>query len=194
MGKVLLDMAVSLDGFIAGPDGEDAGLHDWFFPPPGGRNAADTGVVEESIGKTGAILMGRRAYDLGEEVGGFAGTPYRVPHFVLSHGAPEEVSEGTPPFTFVQDGIESAVEQARAVAGEGNVVIGGGADVARQGIEAGLVDEIKIHLVPVLLGGGPRLFERLDTGRIRLERTGTIESPFATHLTFRVVERPSREV
>jgi dihydrofolate reductase len=190
LGIVLLDMAMSLDGFITGPEGEDAGLHDWFFPPAGGRNAADTGVVEESIGSAGAILMGRRTYDLGEEVAGFADTPYRVPHFVLSHGAPAEVDEGSLPFTFVSDGLESAIEQARAVAGEGNVVIGGGADVARQGMEAGLVDEIAIHLVPVLLGGGVRLFERLDTGRIGLERTETIESPFATHLRFRVVGRP----
>jgi dihydrofolate reductase len=188
MSKVLLDMAVSLDGFIAGPNGEDAGLHDWFFPPSGGENAVDARVVEESIGTTGAIVMGRRAYDLGEEVAGFADTPYRVPHFVLSHGTPEGVSEGAPPFTFVSDGIESAVEQARAVAGDRNAVIGGGADVARQALRAGLVDEMAIHLVPVLLGGGARLFGELGGGRIRLERTGTIESPLATHLRFRVLE------
>ena len=122
------------------------------------------------------------------EVGGFADTPYRVPHFVLSHGTPEKVSGDAPPFTFVADGVESAVEQARAVAGERNVVVGGGADVARQALEAGLVEEVAIHLVPVLLGGGTRLFGELDRGRVGLERTGTIESPFATHLRFRVLE------
>ncbi len=187
MGQVVLDMAMSLDGFIAGPGGEDAGLHDWFFPPEDGRNDADAGVVEESIRTTGAILMGRRAYDLGEEVGGFAGTPYRVPHFVLSHGHPEEILEDAPPFTFVSEGIEGAVAQARAAAGDRNVVVGGGADVARQAIAAGLVEEISIHLVPVILGGGPRLFGESGAGGIKLKRTATVESPFATHLTFRVL-------
>ena len=109
-----------------------------------------------------------------------------MPHFVLSHGVPEKVAQGTSPFTFVADGIECAVEQARAVACDGNVVIGGGADVARQGMKAGLVDEVAIHLVP-LLGGGTRLFEGFDIRRIRLERTETIESPFATHLRYRVL-------
>lgn len=187
MAKVVVDMAMSLDGFVSGPNGEDAGLHDWFFPPSGHRNAVDAGVVEESIGTTGAILMGRRTFELGESVAGFAGTPYRVPHFVLSHGEPREVSEGAPPFTFVADGIEGAVGRARAVADDRNVVVGGGADVARQGIEAGLVDEVAIHLVPVLLGGGTRLFEGSGARRIRLERTETLESPFATHLRFRVL-------
>ena len=187
MGKVVLDMAMSLDGFVAGPNGEDAGLHDWFFPPSGDRNAIDEKVVRESIGSSGAILMGRRAYDQGARVGGFAGTPYRVPHFVLSHGAPERIDEDAPPFTFVSDGIESAVERARAVAGDGNVVVGGGADVARQSLEAGLVEEVAIHLVPALLGGGTRLFD--GTGRIALEKTGALESPFATHLRFSVPGR-----
>lgn len=187
MARVVVDMAMSLDGFVSGPDGEDAGLHDWFFPPSGEGNAVDTGVVEESIGTAGAILMGRRTYDLGERVAGFAGTPYRVPHFVLSHGEPQELPEGAPPFTFVPDGIESAVERARAAAGERNVVIGGGPDVARQSMEAGLVDEIGIHLVPVLLGGGTRLFEGSAARRIRLEPTETLVSPFATHLRFRVL-------
>lgn len=184
MGRVVLDMAMSLDGFVAGPAGEDGGLHDWFFPPSGDRNAVDEKVVRESIGTTGAILMGRRTYDQGASVGGFAGTPYRVPHFVLTHDAPEEVEDGAPPFTFVPDGIESAVERARAVAGEGNVVVGGGADVARQSLEAGLVEEVAIHLVPVLLGGGTRLFD--GVGWTPLEQADVLESPFATHLRFRV--------
>lgn len=186
MGKVVLDMAMSLDGFVAGPNGEDAGLHDWFFPPSGGRNAVDEEVVRESISTTGAIVMGRRAYDQGASVGGFSGTPYRVPHFVLSHGDPEEAPDGTPPFTFFSGRVEDAVGRARTVAGDGNVVVGGGADVARQALGAGIVEEVAIHLVPVLLGGGTRLFGESGGVRMRLQRIGTVESPFATHLRFRV--------
>ncbi len=188
MAIVLLDMAMSLDGFIAGPDDEPGGLHDWFFPPSGSVTAGDAEVIDESIKTTGAIVMGRRTYDLGDKVDGFVDTPYRVGHFVLSHDVPEQVAKGGTTFTFVTDGIESALEQAKAAAGDRNVAVGGGASIAQQYIEAGLIDEIQIHLVPVLLGDGIRLFEHLDTEHIELERTRVIESPFATHLRFRVVK------
>jgi dihydrofolate reductase len=187
MAIVLLDMAMSLDGFIAGPNDESQGLHDWFFPPSGTVTAGDAEVIDESIKTTGAIVMGRRAYDLGDKVDGFLDTPYRVEHFVLSHDIPEQVAKGETTFTFVTDGIESVLEQAKVAAGDGNVAVGGGASIAQQCIKARLVDEIQIHLVPVLLGDGIRLFEHLDTEQIELERTRVIESPFATHLRFRVI-------
>lgn len=182
MSKVLLDMSMSLDGFVAGPNGEDGGLHDWFFSPAGGE------AVDESVGNTGAILMGRRTYDQGDRLDGFAQSPYAVEHFVLTHGAPERPARGEMKFTFVTDGIESAIERAKRAAGDGNVAVGGGASIARQSLEAGLVDEIQIHLVPVLLGEGIRLFERSGIGKVELEKTRVIEAPGVTHLMYRIVK------
>ncbi len=110
-----------------------------------------------------------------------------VPTFVVTHTVPQEwVYEGSP-FTFVTDGVESAVEQAKAVAADKDVAVGA-ASIAQQCIRAGLLDEININLVPVLLGGGVRLFEHLGTGPIELEKTRVIEAPEITHLTFRVVK------
>jgi dihydrofolate reductase len=188
MGKVTVDMSMSLDGFIAGPNGEPRRLHDWFFPPSGSVTAGDAEVIDESIKSTGAIVMGRRAYDQGDEVDGFVGSPYKVEHLVLTHDVPENVAEGEMTFTFVTNGIESAIERAKTAAGDRNVVVGGGASIAQQCIRAGLIDEIQIHLVPVLLSDGIRLFEHLGTEHIELERTRVIKTPFATHLRFRVVK------
>jgi dihydrofolate reductase len=185
VGTVLLDMTMSLDGFVAGSNDEDAGLHDWFFAPSGGSG----GVVDESVRTTGAIVMGRRAYDLGDKVDGFVDTPYKVEHFVLTHDVPEKVARGETAFTFVTDGIESALKQAKAAAGDKNVAVGGGANTAQQFIRAGLVDEIQIHLVPVLLGDGIRLFEHLGAEKVQLEKTRVIESPGVTHLRFHVVKK-----
>jgi len=182
MGKVLLDMNMSLDGFIAGPNDEPQGLHDWFFSPAGGE------VVDESVRKTGAIVMGRRTYDQGAEVDGFADSPYTVEHFVLTHHVPEETARGEMTFTFVTEGIESAIERAKVAAGDRNVAVGGGASIAQQCIEAGLVDEIQVHLVPVLLGGGIRLFEHLGAEQIELERIRVIDAPGVTHLMYRIVK------
>jgi dihydrofolate reductase len=142
MGKVLLDMSMSLDGFVAGPNNEDGGLHDYFFFPSGDIAR----VVEEGIKTTGAIIMGRRCYDLGDQLDGFANNPYKVPHFVLSHVVPEKSARGETPFVFVADGIENALTQAKAVAGDRNVVIGGGANTAQQFISAGLIDELHLYL------------------------------------------------
>ncbi len=182
MSKVLLDMSMSLDGFVAGPNGEDGGLHDWFFSPAGAE------AVDESVRNTGAILIGRRTYDQGDRLGGFAHSPYAVEHFVLTHGAPERPARGEMRFTFVTDGIESAVERAKVAAGERNVAVGGGASIAQQCLKAGLVDEIQVHLVPALLGRGIRLFEHLGDGKIGLETTRVVDAPGVTHLMYRVVE------
>ena len=188
MEKVLLDMAVSLDGFIAGPNDEDTGLHDWFSPPSGSVSAGDARLIEESVNTTGAILIGRRTYDLGDRTDAFVDTPYKVEHFVLTHDAPEQVASGETAFTFVTDGIHSALEQARAAAGGRNVAVGGGASVVQQALSTGLVDEVHIHLASVLLGGGIRLFEHSESGKIKLAKTRVVESPFATHLRFRVIK------
>lgn len=186
MGKALLYITVSVDGFIAGPNDEDMGLHDWFFPPSGSVSADDARVIEESVNTTGAILIGRRTYDLGDRVDGFVDTPYKVEHLVLTHDAPERAANGETVFTFVTDGIDSALEQARAAAGGRNVAVGGGASVVQQALGAGLVDEVQVHLAPVLLGGGTRLFEYSGFGKIKLERTRVVESPFATHIRFSI--------
>jgi dihydrofolate reductase len=115
--------------------------------------------------------------------------PFHHPVFILTHHPREPVTkEGGTTFTFVTDGIESALEQARAAAGDKDVAVGGGADVAQQYLKAGLLDELQIHIVPVLLGGGVRLFDNLDPDDVELEVTGVIESPAVTHVRYRVVK------
>ena len=113
--------------------------------------------------------------------------PFHVPVFVVTHEAREDLVKSDTTFTFVSDGIESALAQARAAAGNKDVSIGGGADIAQQYLKAGLVDEIQIHVAPLLLGGGIRLFDQLGDAQIKLEKTRVIDSPSVTHLRFRVV-------
>ena len=130
-------------------------------------------------------MTGRRTFDITNGWGG--SPPLGVPTFVVTHTVPQEwVYEGSP-FTFVTDGVESAVERAKAVAGDKDVAVGA-ASIAQQCIRAGLLDEVHVDLVPVLLGGGVRLFEHLGTTPIELERTREIAAPDVTHLTFRVVK------
>lgn len=193
MGNVLLDITMSLDGFIAGPNDEAARLHDWFFQPSNGEASQNGAVIAELIQTIGAIVMGRRMYDLGEKEGGFVDNPFRVAHFVLTHRVPEKVARGETPFTFVTDGIESVLKKAHAAAGGRDVCVAGGANIAQQCIRARLIDEIQIHLVPVLLGKGIRLFGDSGTDRIELERTRVIETPDVTHLRFRVINKMRRE-
>ncbi|MBB5377003.1 dihydrofolate reductase [Deinococcus metalli] len=179
VSRVFLDLAVSLDGFIAGPNGEDGGLHDWYFAP-----GAAEDLKAELLGSIGAIILGARAF--GTAPDGFD-TPYHVPHFILTHHARPSVTRGGAAFHFVTGGIESAVDQARAAAGDRDVCVAGGADVARQFLHAGLLDEIQLHLVPVLLGGGLPLFRDADPGRLTHVRT--VQSAHATHLTYRLSTR-----
>jgi dihydrofolate reductase len=113
---------------------------------------------------------------------------FHKPVFVLTHHAREPLTKGETTFTFVTDGIESALEQARAAAGDKDVALGGGANVAQQYLKAGLLDELQIHLAPVLSGGGVRLFDALDSDQIELECTRVIDSPAVTHLRYRVVK------
>jgi dihydrofolate reductase len=205
MGKVYADMGMSLDGYVAGPNAGphnalgDGGmlLHRWVFDLeswrerqslPGGRTNQDDEIVKEKNARNGAFVMGRRMFDEGE-VGWPDPPPFRAPVFVLTHHAREPwVRQGGTTFTFVTDGIESAVEQAKAAAGDKDVQIAGGANVVQQCVKAGLLDELQIHLAPVLLGDGIRLFERIGPEDVELEGTRVIDSPRVTHLGFRVVK------
>ena len=195
MEKVVLDITMSLDGFIAGPHDEvKTPLHQWLFngDVPSKYNSffklskESAKVFDELVKTTGSIITGRRTYDL---TGGWGGShPVSNSVFVLSHDIPKDVPEGSTAFTFVSDGIESAVKQAKKAAGKKNVYLMGGANVVQQCIKAGLVDEMMIHLVPVLLGDGIRLFDNLGGQQIELKQTEVIEAPDVTHLRFRVVK------
>lgn len=185
MAKVIVDMAMSLDGFISGPNGEDHGLHDYFFSPSGPTKE----VIEEGFRTTGTILMGRRAYEIGAAQDGFADDPYQVPTFVLTHRIPERAARGAEGFVFATDGIESALEQAKASSGDKDIVIGGGADIAQQYLKAGLVDEIQIHVIHILLGEGIRLFDQPRIGQIELEKIRVVDAVGVTHIRFRVTKQ-----
>ena len=183
MGKVLFGMAMSLDGFVNDRNGDVGRLY------PDLEALRKTEMLRELIKTTGAVVMGRRAYDMAE--GDFTGYEFQVPIFVLSHDVPEKVAKGENErlsFTFVTDGIESAIEKAKAAAGDKYVTVIGGANTAQQCIQAGLLDEVQIGIVPVLLGEGLRLFEHIGAEQIELESTRVIESPGVTHLGFRVVK------
>ncbi|HZO64755.1 MAG: dihydrofolate reductase family protein [Kribbellaceae bacterium] len=192
MSKVISGISMSLDGFVTGPNVSreqqlgDGGqvLHQWLHEP----DPLDSELLAEMGANVGSILMGRLSYDLAEGDGGWGdgGPAGPAPCFVLTHNAPAPETVRAPSvFTFVTDGIDSAVEQAKAAAGD-KVVGVHGASAAQQCLAAGLMDEIQISLAPVLLGSGTRLFEHLG-GQFQLERTNVINSSNATHLRFRVV-------
>jgi len=212
--KLILDISVSLDGFVAGPDqtlddplgqgGEH--LHEWAFATrafreshglDGGEDNVDSELAQAHLDRVGATIMGRRMFSGGEgpwaedpNANGWWGddAPYEVPVFILTHHAREPVTkDGGTTFTFVTDGIESALEQARAAAGDKDVAVGGGASVAQQYLAAGLLDEIQLHVAPLLLGDGARLFAGDDDGARRLDPVRVLESPTGVaHLRYRV--------
>ena len=202
MGKVATGLTMSLDGFIAGPnDGPEhplgeggMRLFDWYssgdteYAMPGtemvvrvSQQSAD--MLREAHSKMGALVTGRRTFDITNGWGG--NPPLGAPTFVVTHSVPEEWVYDGSPFTFVTEGVESAVEQAKEAAGEKDVAVGA-ASIAQQCIRAGLLDEIHVDVVPVLLGDGVRLFDNLG-GQVELERTEIIEAPDVTHMTFRVI-------
>ncbi len=193
MTRVIFDISMSLDGFVTASNVRpeeplgDGGqrLHEWVF----GDDERNRELLAEATNFVGAVIAGRRTYDLSVASWGADGPagPARVPVIVVTHAEPEDAPEGGV-YTFVTDGIESALELAKSAAGEKDVAVMGGADIGQQYIRAGLVDEISIHLVPVLFGGGTRMFENLGSEHIQLETAGVIETPAATHLRFRVVE------
>jgi dihydrofolate reductase len=152
------------------------------------KTEADAAIVDEIYASTGAVLIGKRMFDVGFEPWGDP-PPFGMPVFVVTHEAREPLPmQGGTTYTFVTNGIEAALELARAAAGDKNVGIWGGANIMRQYLRAGLLDEIQLHLIPILLGGGVRLFEDLDPDRIELRRTSSIETPSATHFRFEVVK------
>ena len=211
MSKLRLKISMSLDGFVAGPQqsvdnplgigGER--LHEWAFPlaiwrsqhgQPGGEVNESTEVVEESLANIGATLMGRNMFgghpgpwNSEQPWNGWWGRnpPFHHPVFVLTHHAREPLLlEGGNSFTFVTDGIESALDQARRAARGKDITLAGGARAAQQYLSAGLVDEMEISLVPTLLGGGERLFEKVGDDLHGLQLVRTVAAPGVTHLKF----------
>ena len=212
MGKVRFDIAMSLDGYVAGPNQSEDNpigvggmqLHEWMFPlaafreghgEQGGEVNESTPIVEAMFEDVGATIMGRNMFGpvrgpWGDDAWkGWWGDdpPYHMPVWVLTHHArePEQMQGGTT-FHFVTDGIESALEQAREAAGDKDVTIAGGASAIRQYLAAGLVDEMNISLTPVVLGAGERLLD--DLGDLKLEQLRAVEAPGVAHLKYRVVK------
>jgi dihydrofolate reductase len=195
MGKVVAEITMSLDGFVTGPDpGPESGLgtggeslHTWAFS----TDPVDREVLAAATGGTGVVVMGRHLYDIvdgphgwTDEVGYGAGLATEPPVLVVTRRPPETVRLADR-FTFVVDGVRSAVEKARAMAEERDVVIMGGGQVIRGALAEGLVDEVRLHLAPVLLGGGTPLFDA-GTGPRTLRQVHVRVSAHATHLTYRV--------
>ena len=209
MSETIIEISMSLDGYVAGPNQRpdeplgDGGeqLHEWAFATaswrePHGREGGDTGpddqILREARGRIGAEIMGRNKFgggpgpwDADEPWNGWWGDdpPFGYPVFVLTHHEREPLTLGDTTFTFVTGGIQSALDHARAAAGDRDVLIGGGASACNQYIAAGLVDELLLHVAPVMLGGGERLF--VDTGASQLECTQVVGSPRVTHLRYR---------
>jgi dihydrofolate reductase len=213
MSKVRADITMSLDGYVAGPDanleqplgagGEE--LHEWAVASQswrethgheGGERNADSDLIAEGVAATGAVVMGRRMFSGGSgpwepdpRARGWWGDdpPFHAPVFVVTHHEREPLPmEGGTTFHFVTDGIESAIEQARAAAGEKDVLVAGGGTVIQQAIAAGLVDELQVHVSPRFLGGGAPLFDGMPAD-VGLEIARVVDSPTVTHLRYRVV-------
>ena len=178
MGIVVLDMAMSVDGFAADANGRSV------YPIEGLRGTAS---LENMIEATGAVVMGRRAYDMAR--GDFTNYEYQVPIFVLTHHAPNIAARGTNAclsFTFVNGEAKHAIEQARAAAGGKDVTVIGGPCTFQQCINAGVVDEIQLRLMPFLVGRGLALFEEADVARVQLETTSSAQEGARTDMRFRV--------
>ncbi len=193
MTKVFAEISMSLDGFIAGPNlsvnnpmgdhGER--LHDWMFA---GKSSAETETYEvEKFKPMGAGIMGRAMLDLG--IGPWGENPtFHMPIFVLSHEAHKPITkQGGTTYYFVTDGIERALKQAEEAADGKDIIVLGGANAIQQFIRVGLLDELEIHLIPILLGSGTRLFDNL--GSLKLEKTAAKDTPAVTHLRYKIAEK-----
>ncbi len=213
MSKVRVHISISLDGYVAGPNQSEenplgqggGGLHDWAlglraFREPhgmeGGEVNASTSVIEESLDNTGAEIMGRGKF--GPPGGGPWGDdpwtgwwgedpPFHKPVFVVTHHERDPLTLSDTTFTFVTGGIESALEQAKEAAGGKDVFIGGGADIINQYLAAGVVDELEVHISPLILGDGERLFDGIGPD-LKLEQLRAVEAPGVAHLKYRVVK------
>ena len=200
MGKVIAGITVSLDGFVTGPNDRfgaglgDGGerLHYWVFGGPwtyddenhGSASEVDQEYLDSVFSSGGAWLVGRTMHDV---VDGWGDDPgFGVPVYVVTHRPHETVVKGDTTFEFVTEGTEAALEQARATAADKNVILMGGADLLRQYLDAGVVDEFTLTIAPVLLGAGKRLFDGIERTDLGFERTSVIESPYATHLRYEV--------
>jgi dihydrofolate reductase len=197
MTRIVAGITTSVDGYITGPnDGPGQGLgeggerlHYWVFggpwtydeEPRGEPTGADREYLDEAMARGGAVVIGRNMYEAAEAWGGQ--NPFGVPLFVVTHRPEDEPPGGE--FTFV-GGLDEAIKRAREAAGGKDVAIGGGADVIRQALRAGVVDELTISVAPLVLGGGKRLFEGFDE-RLDLEPVGVRHSTWATHVTYRVL-------
>lgn len=197
MTKVAGGITISLDGYIAGPnDGPGRGLgdggerlHYWVFGGPwsydevprGEPTGADEEYLDKAMTRAGAVVIGRNMYEAAEAWGGH--NPFAVPLFVVTHRPEDEPAEGG--FAFV-NGLDEAIARAREAAGGKDVAIGGGADVLRQALHAGYLEELSISIAPVILGVGKRLFDGFEA-TMNLDHLGLLQSPFATHITYRVV-------
>lgn len=195
MPNIFVELTISLDGYVAGSDvtleaplgkGGDR-LFEWFEGGDSGQpSAIDREIATNKLTGTGAIVMGRRMFDVGEEPWGDKGA-FERPCFVVTNRPRQTLVKGPTTFTFVKGGFADALAQARAAAGEGDVCVIGGANIAQQALAAGVVDELRIHVVPVLLGAGIRLFD--DAGpRVELLPVRMVDTAMATHLTYRVLD------
>lgn len=191
MGTVYGHISMSLDGFITGPNvavgngmGDDGDrLHDWMFDA---KTDADARITEALFASTGAVVMGKRMFDVGFEPWGDP-PPFRMPVFVMTHESREPLPmQGGTTYDFVNGGVESVIERARAAAGSKNVGIWGGADIIRQALKAGLMDELHLQLAPILFGGGVPLFEGFDPEGLELIKASAVDTRGATHFRFRV--------
>ncbi|RPJ19024.1 MAG: hypothetical protein EHM33_30965 [Chloroflexi bacterium] len=187
MGKVILGMTMSLDGFVNDQDGSVGALYSDL------DTLRDTEPMRESIRNTGAVVMGRNAFAMAEDPDSYAGNyEYQVPVFVLTHQPPKRPPKETDAltFTFVTGGIESAIGQAKVAAGDKDVTVIGAASTSQQCLKAGLADELHIDIMPVFLGGGLRLFEDIDPVPPRLERIKVMELPGGRiHLRFHILKQ-----
>jgi dihydrofolate reductase len=203
MGKVVFNMTMSLDGFVAGPnDGPGNGLgdrgeqlFDWYFKGDTDLKLSEgtpllrvskqsAEIIRNAFQSYGAGIWGRKTFDI---TGGWGGHPPGEPCFIVTHHVPQEwVREGSP-FIFVPDGVESAIRQAKEAAGDKDVVLCT-ASILQQGLRAGLVDELAIDVASVILGDGVRLFDKLSDRSIKLEKIDAIDAPLVTHMRYRVVK------
>jgi dihydrofolate reductase len=190
MSSSVLYMSMSVDGYIAGPNDEPGNpggdgftrLHEWYYADgQSGRPAGPAGELVDQMKATGAVLVGRRT---AEQAGHYKGDHHGVPIFVLSHRPPPPAAADYPSVTYLTGPIASAMAQAKAAAGDRDVLVHG-ADMVQRALEAGVLDEIQIHQIPVLLGAGRRLFDTLPS-RIELEIVQVIGTPQATHIRYRV--------
>ena len=181
MGKVILGTTMSLDGFMSDRDGSLERLY------PNLEELRKTEMLQQSMKSTGAVVMGRHAFDMAQ--GDFTGYEYQVPIFVLTHHPPQQVTKGQNDqlkIIFVTEGVQSAIERAKAAAGQKDVTIVGGANTAQQLLNAGLFDEPHIGIVPIVLGSGLRFFENVSMEDVQLEQIEILESPSRTDIKYRV--------